>query len=100
MSSGNAFDVRSFCSVNADIVMKGTNFDGIYDCPTRNSNGGTFEHISYREFVARGLNNSMDMTAMQFCEENNIPGIFKISLLSIICLCLPCSLCVFSSCHL
>ncbi|XP_068658430.1 uncharacterized protein [Aristolochia californica] len=59
--------------INADVVMKGSNMDGVYDCHSRSNNNGSSEHISYREFVGRGLNNSIDMTAIQFCEENNIP---------------------------
>ncbi|XP_068662101.1 uncharacterized protein [Aristolochia californica] len=50
-----------------------SNMDGLYDCHSRSNNNGSSEHISYREFVARGLNSSIDMTAIQFCEENNIP---------------------------
>ncbi|XP_058087710.1 uncharacterized protein LOC131234774 isoform X2 [Magnolia sinica] len=58
--------------INADAVLKGTNVDGVYDCHSRNSNGMTFEHISFREFVSRGFT-AMDMTAISCCEENGIP---------------------------
>ncbi|KAH7854860.1 hypothetical protein Vadar_018482 [Vaccinium darrowii] len=46
--------------INADVVLKGTNVSGIYD------------HISFREVVSRGVT-SMDMMAIQYCEENGIP---------------------------
>lgn len=61
------------CSaVNAQAVLKGTNVDGVYDCNSRDNNF-TFEHISFRELVSRGVT-SMDMSALTFCEENAIPG--------------------------
>lgn len=57
--------------VNAQAVLKGTNVDGVYDCNSRDNNF-TFEHISFRELVSRGVT-SMDMSALTFCEENAIP---------------------------
>ncbi|KAG5557120.1 hypothetical protein RHGRI_007401 [Rhododendron griersonianum] len=45
--------------INADAVLKGTNVSGIYD------------HISFREVVSRGVT-SMDVMAIQYCEENGI----------------------------
>jgi uridylate kinase len=57
--------------VNAQAVIKGTNVDGIYDCNSRENNF-TFEHISFRELMSRGVT-SMDMQALTFCEENAIP---------------------------
>ncbi|XP_008813118.1 uncharacterized protein LOC103723839 [Phoenix dactylifera] len=58
--------------INADVVLKGTTADDVYDCNSRNSNNVAFEHISFRELVSRGFT-AMDMTAITFCEENNIP---------------------------
>ncbi|XP_057745800.1 uridylate kinase PUMPKIN, chloroplastic [Arachis stenosperma] len=57
--------------LNAEAVLKGTNVDGVYDCNSRDNNF-TFEHISFRELVSRGVT-PMDMTALTFCEENAIP---------------------------
>ncbi|CAL5207350.1 unnamed protein product [Lathyrus oleraceus] len=57
--------------VNAQAVLKATNVDGVYDCNSRDNNF-TFEHISFRELVSRGVT-SMDMSALTFCEENAIP---------------------------
>lgn len=62
-----------FLAVNADVVLKGTNVDGVYDCQSRNGNNVTFEHISFRDCATRGFS-AMDMTAMSMCEENGIPG--------------------------
>ncbi|WOK97294.1 hypothetical protein Cni_G06002 [Canna indica] len=58
--------------IHADAVLKGTTADGLYNCHSRNSSTGAFEHISFRELVARGFT-AMDMAALNFCEENNIP---------------------------
>jgi len=33
----------------------------------------TFEHISFQDLASRGLT-SMDTMALNFCEENSIPG--------------------------
>lgn len=64
-----------FGTVNADVVLKGTTADDVYDCNSRNSNNVAFEHISFRELVSRGFT-AIDVTAITFCEENNIPGYF------------------------
>lgn len=61
-----------YIAVNADVLLKGTNMDGGYDCHSR-TNSVAFEHISYKELEARGFS-AMDMTAMSFCAANNIPG--------------------------
>ncbi|MCL7021461.1 hypothetical protein MKW94_018487 [Papaver nudicaule] len=58
--------------MNAEALLKGTNIDGVYDSQSRNNTGAAFEHISYRELGSRGVT-SMDMMAIQFCEENGIP---------------------------
>lgn len=64
---------QSFLSpVNAEVVLKGTNVDGVYDCHSRDNNA-TFEHISFRELGSRGAI-AMDAMALSFCEENGIPG--------------------------
>ncbi|KAH7512082.1 hypothetical protein FEM48_Zijuj12G0052700 [Ziziphus jujuba var. spinosa] len=61
--------------IHAEAVLKGTNVDGVYDCISQDNNF-TFEHISFRELVARGAT-SMDSMALTFCEENRIPDISK-----------------------
>jgi len=64
-----------FCfAVNAEVVLKGTNVDGVYDCDPRKNNNVILDHISYRDFVTKGLQaTTMDLTAITFCEENCIP---------------------------
>ncbi|XP_022144804.1 uncharacterized protein LOC111014396 [Momordica charantia] len=57
--------------IQAEAVLKGTNVDGVYDCNSQDNNF-TFKHISFRELVSRGAT-TMDMAALTFCEENNIP---------------------------
>ncbi|XP_023539307.1 uncharacterized protein LOC111799983 [Cucurbita pepo subsp. pepo] len=57
--------------IHAEAVLKGTNVDGVYDCSSQDNNF-TFKHISFRELASSGAT-SMDMTALTFCEENNIP---------------------------
>ncbi|TYK25206.1 Uridylate kinase [Cucumis melo var. makuwa] len=66
--------------IHAEAVLKGTNVDGVYDCNSQDNNF-TFKHISFRELVSRGAT-SMDMTALTFCEENNLPelGVFAMFL--------------------
>lgn len=65
--------------IHADVVLKGTTVDSIYNCHSRNSNGSAFKHISFRELVSRGFT-AMDMTALNICEENSIPVvIFNLS---------------------
>ncbi|KDO61002.1 hypothetical protein CISIN_1g035510mg, partial [Citrus sinensis] len=56
---------------HAEVVLKGTNVDGVYDCHSRDNNA-TFEHISFRELGSRGAI-PMDSTALSFCDENSIP---------------------------
>ncbi|KAJ0958546.1 putative UMP kinase transcription factor Trihelix family [Helianthus annuus] len=56
--------------INADVFIKGTNADGVYECDSMNN--VAFEHISFRELASRGAS-PMDMMAATFCEENGIP---------------------------
>ncbi len=65
-----------FSSVNAEAVLKGTNVDGVYDCNSRDNNF-TFERISFRDLATRGAT-SMDAMALNYCEENNIPGLYNL----------------------
>lgn len=57
--------------LNAEAVLKGTNFNGIYECHS-GSNSLTVDHICYREVVSRGIT-SVDVMALTYCEENGIP---------------------------
>ena len=60
-------------TVNAEVVLKATNVDGVYDAdPRQNPNARLLETVSYHEVTTRDLS-VMDMTAITLCQENNIP---------------------------
>lgn len=59
--------------VEADVILKGTRVDGIYDSdPEKNADAIKFETISFTEVYEKGLN-VMDMTAFTLCNENKLP---------------------------
>ncbi|OEL23965.1 Uridylate kinase [Dichanthelium oligosanthes] len=60
-------------AVNAEVVLKATNVDGVYDAdPRHNPNAHLLETVSYHEVTTRDLS-VMDMTSITLCQENNIP---------------------------
>jgi uridylate kinase len=59
--------------INADIILKGTRVDGIYDSdPEKNPDAVKFDDISFAKVISMGLS-VMDMTAFTLCKENNLP---------------------------
>ncbi len=59
--------------IEADVVMKGTKVDGVYDAdPVRNSSARMFQELSYMEVLQRQLK-VMDLTAISLCMENKLP---------------------------
>ena len=57
--------------IGADLILKGTNVDGVYDKdPKTNSDARKFDEISYEEVFDRDLK-VMDMTAITLCKENS-----------------------------
>lgn len=57
-------------TVNAEVVLKVTNVDGVYDAdPKHNPNASLLETVSYHEVTTRDLS-VMDMTAITLCQEN------------------------------
>ncbi|HQX44234.1 MAG: UMP kinase [Saprospiraceae bacterium] len=59
--------------INADVILKGTRVDGIYDKdPEKNSDAKKFEHLSFDDVIRLNLK-VMDMTAFTICKENKIP---------------------------
>lgn len=59
--------------IGADIILKGTRVDGIYDSdPEKNPDAVKFTQISYRDVLKLDLK-IMDLTAITLCRENNIP---------------------------
>jgi uridylate kinase len=59
--------------INADVVIKGTNVDGIYSAdPRKDSKATKFETLTFKE-VYENRYEVMDLTAFTLCEENNKP---------------------------
>ncbi|MEI8133922.1 MAG: UMP kinase [bacterium] len=59
--------------IDANVVMKGTRVDGIYDSdPEKNPNALRIPEISYSDVLSKGLR-IMDLTAITMCQENKLP---------------------------
>jgi uridylate kinase len=59
--------------IEADLVIKGTRVDGIYDSdPEKNKNAVKYNEISFKQVYDMGLE-VMDLTAITLCQENNKP---------------------------
>ncbi len=59
--------------IDADVVIKATKVDGVYDCdPVRNPAAKKFDHLTYIDTLNRRLQ-VMDSTAISLCMENNLP---------------------------
>jgi uridylate kinase len=59
--------------IGADVIMKGTRVDGVYDSdPEKNSNAIRFPEISYADVLKKDLR-VMDLTAITLSKENNLP---------------------------
>ena len=59
--------------INADVILKGTRVDGVYDSdPEKNSEAKRFEQISYEDVLRRDLR-VMDLTAITLSKENKLP---------------------------
>ncbi len=59
--------------VEADVILKGTRVDGIYDSdPEKNPDAKKFDTITGDEVLQRRLN-VMDLTAFTLCRENSTP---------------------------
>ena len=59
--------------LNAEIMLKGTKVDGIYDKdPIKYSNAVLYKSISYSDILKKNLE-VMDATAVVMCKENNMP---------------------------
>jgi uridylate kinase len=66
--------------IEADVVMKGTKVDGVYDGdPMRNPDAKRFESLTYIDVLNRRLG-VMDATAISLCMENKLPVVvFKLT---------------------
>lgn len=59
--------------INAEVVMKATSVDGVYDAdPKKVPTASRFDTISYQECIARSLK-VMDSTAFTLCMDNKKP---------------------------
>ena len=59
--------------INADVILKGTRVDGIYDeDPEENKEAIKFDDISFEETIRKGLK-IMDTTAFTLSKENKLP---------------------------
>ncbi|MGN1347589.1 MAG: UMP kinase [Acutalibacteraceae bacterium] len=58
--------------INADVIFKATNVDGVYDKdPNKFSDAVRYDRLSHSEILSKGLN-VMDSTAASLCRDNNI----------------------------
>lgn len=59
--------------INADIVFKATNVDGVYDSdPKTNPDAKLYSELTHNEILAKHLS-VMDMTAAALCQDNHLP---------------------------
>lgn len=71
-STDTAASLRAV-EIQADIIIKGTRVDGVYDSdPEKNPKALRFENITYLDILKNNLK-VMDMTAVSLCQENSLP---------------------------
>jgi uridylate kinase len=71
-STDTAASLRAM-EIKADVILKGTKVDGIYDAdPVIVKDAKMFDQISYLDVMKRGLK-VMDLTAISLCKDNNLP---------------------------
>ena len=59
--------------IEADVILKGTRVDGIYNVDTeKDSSAVKFDHISFEDVLSKGLK-VMDTTAFTLSQENKLP---------------------------
>lgn len=59
--------------IEADIIMKATMVDGVYDSdPKTNPDAVKYDHVSFHDVLNKDLA-VMDSTAASLCKDNNIP---------------------------
>jgi uridylate kinase len=71
-STDTAASLRA-AEIGAQVVLKATKVDGVYDADPAVHGGATrFAEVSYMDFLRKELK-VMDATAVTFCKENGIP---------------------------
>ena len=59
--------------INADVILKGTRVDGIYnEDPEKNKEATKFDSLSFEEVLKKGIK-VMDTTAFTLSQENSLP---------------------------
>ena len=59
--------------INADVILKGTRVDGVYDSdPEKNKKAKKYDTISFSDVLSKNLK-IMDSTAFTLSQENNLP---------------------------
>ena len=70
--TGFVFALRAI-EVNAEVILKGTRVDGIYDSdPEKNKEAVKFDSLSFDDVLKKGLK-IMDTTAFTLSQENELP---------------------------
>jgi len=63
------------CELNCEIILKGSNVDGVYNMDPKKNNGAKlYKKLSYQEALKQGLT-VMDNTAFALCQREKIPVI-------------------------
>src|SRR5438445_5197805 len=71
-STDTAASLRAM-EIKADVILKATKVDGIYDAdPMKVDGARKFTEISYMDVLKKGLK-VMDSTAISLCKDNNLP---------------------------
>jgi uridylate kinase len=71
-STDTAASLRAM-EIKADVIMKATKVDGIYDAdPMKVKDAKKFSQLTYMDVLKLGLK-VMDSTAISLCKENNLP---------------------------
>lgn len=72
VTTDSAASLRAI-EINADILIKATNVDGVYSCdPQIDPNAKKFDRLSYREVLTEELG-VMDLGAFSQCRDHNMP---------------------------
>lgn len=59
--------------INADVIMKGTKVDGVYNCdPVKYQDAIMYKKIKYIDVLTKNLK-VMDATAISLCRDNKLP---------------------------
>jgi uridylate kinase len=71
-STDTAASLRAM-EIKADVILKATRVDGIYDAdPLKVDGAKKFNDITYMDVLRLGLK-VMDSTAISLCKDNNLP---------------------------